>query len=294
MDLFVLGAGASAPYGFPVGAELKKLLIRASLTDFAGHPVFQRVQPADYDDFSRIFEFSRTPSIDLFLTRNPQFALLGKLAIGHFILEAERRSFARHQVVEDDWYAVLYQRLTSGLYRKEETARVLESFEVISFNYDRSLEHFLSTSLYYSFFHPRQSFETADLSLVPRLQLEHMYGTLGPITEVPYGNAAAWDHQMDERLLLNLKTSYDQRQGVRRLQERFDRAERIYFLGFGFGAENLRNLGLAEVDLAGKDVFGTVVGFEAAEVERIAAPFAGARRVVLESVNCSLLLRRRY
>ena len=99
---------------------------------------------------------------------------------------------------------------------------------------------------------------------------------------------------MDERLLVNLKTSYDERQGVERLQERFQRAGRIFFLGFGFGAENLRNLGLGEVDLSGKEVFGTVVGFEPAEVTRIATSFAGADRLVLDGVPNSLLIRRYY
>ncbi len=60
---------------------------------------------------------STTPSVDLFLARNPYFAVIGKIAICLSILHAEKYSRFREEVKkpEHDWYRYLYEKLTREL-----------------------------------------------------------------------------------------------------------------------------------------------------------------------------------
>ena len=86
--VFVLGAGASYPYGYPTGAELRESLIKK--------PFFH--DPTNKKDltgyFRRDFKKSMMLSIDSFLAKNQNHGKMGKIGIAKFIIEKENFWFS--------------------------------------------------------------------------------------------------------------------------------------------------------------------------------------------------------
>ena len=123
--VFVLGAGASVPYGFPTGNELRTELITRSKeylqqiipkqgNQFVGHEA--RLLESVHQ-FIQVFEKSSTESIDLFLSRNPKYEEVGKIAIVATMLFKENISKFRHNIEhkDQDWYSYLFSVLTKGI-----------------------------------------------------------------------------------------------------------------------------------------------------------------------------------
>ena len=98
--LFILGAGASVPYRYPTGAELRKRIVQnfhssiENLTrkdpKLSRSEKEQEVQEAA--NLIRIFEKSSVVSIDKFLSLNPTLQRYGKIAITWAILTSEQNS----------------------------------------------------------------------------------------------------------------------------------------------------------------------------------------------------------
>ena len=185
--VFILGAGASCPYGYPSGAQLRKeicldfhsqYLSHLCATESNTHTRNDKLENIEY--FTKTFFNSSTKSIDLFLARNPQLAETGKYIIAFKVFDAEKKSHFREQSVqEQDWYSYLFDRLTDGIIDRNtlpEFSRNNVSF--ITFNYDRSLEHFLYESL-------RNSFtEVPDHEIKKefvKIKIIHVYGQIAPL-----------------------------------------------------------------------------------------------------------------
>ena len=73
-----------------------------------------------------------------------------------------------------------------------------------------------------------------------------------------------------------------------------DAANEIYFLGFGFLRENLQKIGLLELNLKHKDIYGTGKGLLAAEINRIKNKFPESHNITIEDVNCTTLLKKYF
>ena len=160
--LFILGAGASYPYGYPTGKELRNLICKEFPNDYGrllgGHKtphsddIDDGIQIAK--DFADTFFKSTTPSIDLFLARNHNFSELGRKAIALSIWKAEINSVFREDVVDQnqDWHSYLYHRMTDTLTDPHSYKQIGDNkISFITFNYDRSLEFLLYDSLINSF-----------------------------------------------------------------------------------------------------------------------------------------------
>lgn len=148
--VFILGAGAGAPYGYPTAKKLREEIFLKFPMD--GPNYFRAKGARDFEvqqvvseseEFAKKFRNSSTKSIDLFLARNTEFMLMGKYAIIFWIFAAEHSSQFRELMgsPELDWYSYLYERMTDDLVKKEDYARFRENeVSFITFNYDRSLE----------------------------------------------------------------------------------------------------------------------------------------------------------
>lgn len=124
--VFILGAGASKPYGLPTGNELRCDIIRNFRKSYGDHLITQqatekervrRGYPTICDATAFLSAFdgpNNMESIDLFLYRQPRFERVGKLAILLSILRHERESRFGHNTKEPDWdwYSLLYDRMT--------------------------------------------------------------------------------------------------------------------------------------------------------------------------------------
>lgn len=182
---FILGAGASVPYGYPTGYGLRNEIINKyeQVLDDS----FKAFGPNGnrLEDFKNIirpiirdFDESNTESIDLFLTRsqNEQTIGYGSNLIWLFINWYEMRSSSKLRSSDsgEDWYFAFYNELTSSIPYKAALKSISNDYiTFITFNYDRSFENFLFKSFLKSF--PLTDIETTQL-INDNFNIHHVYG----------------------------------------------------------------------------------------------------------------------
>jgi hypothetical protein len=174
--VLVLGAGASCPYGFPTGKELKVEICNAfSKPEAEGCQFLSANTNHSADEFLQFgnaFLKSGQSSVDAFLEHRPEFLEVGKLAIAYCLIprEDEERLYQADEKRGGDWYGYLSEKLNATF---EEFGN--NELSIITFNYDRSLEHFLLNSLHYS--HGKKFEECAET--LAKIPIIHVYGQLG-------------------------------------------------------------------------------------------------------------------
>ena len=104
--VFILGAGASKPYGFPTALELRKDIIYSFTSDFQNALTKFNQSSGDNLQFSpaikeliETFRLSSTKSIDLFLSRNKKYYELGKAILAFLIASTSVPSFTPRKAV---------------------------------------------------------------------------------------------------------------------------------------------------------------------------------------------------
>jgi len=159
--LFILGAGASKPYGYLTGAELRADIIKnygnyyRKLKDDSQKELPDSLETyREIRAFVQIFSNSSISSIDKFLSLNPNAALYGKIGITLSILNSEKESRFREGVnPQEDWYTYLFNRMTEELREPDDYKNFLKNnVAFITFNYDRSLEYILYESFLFQTF----------------------------------------------------------------------------------------------------------------------------------------------
>ena len=178
--VLVLGAGASYPYGFPTGVDLKRLICeqfsttRAVASQLLGclNPEGTKFAPDEFSKFREAFLKSGQPSVDAFLERRPEFLDVGKLAIAFCLMpfEKEENLYYPDPSRGGDWYEYLSVKLNSSF---EEFGQ--NRLSIITFNYDRSLEQYLLNSLIN--LHGKTRDECAEA--LAQIPIVHVYGQLG-------------------------------------------------------------------------------------------------------------------
>ncbi len=326
--VFVLGAGANCPYGFPTAKGLREQILSSFVnryTQFLGDPsrgIGAGRTASGYPSldeakrFVECFDLSSTKSIDLFLSRNPRFEKIGKMAICLSILYAERYCDFREQIkkaeAEHDWYFYLYDRLTRDATGKDDYSQLAENrVTFVTFNYDRSLEHFLFTSLLHSFEGIDEQRTKEELRRKPVI---HVYGKPASLPwerddgqgTLPYASQIDDFASVDllgisnniyvvhgERINPNLESA----------RKKVHEADHVFFLGFGYAKENLEILGLPGVLRRDHQIYGTALGWTDREINGIRNDFLdGLRRsgrhtlgvgdqVQIEQCDCVALLR---
>jgi hypothetical protein len=251
--VFVLGAGASVPYGFPTGQGLREMLCRQLLsTSSQLHRIMREQGHAETDifHFAKQFEGSGLASIDSFIARRETFRQIAEHAIAAALLPCERSSDLNNRRVSDvevirgrgDWYQYLWGLMVDGV---DDIAYLRSStVKFITFNYDRSLEQFLHTACCNVF----GVDDPVAHSFVASLNIHHMYGSLGDYehgAEYRYGET---NSETISRAATSIKTVPLTRPDVdERAMNMLARADLVMFLGFGFDAMNCNRLGLKQV-----------------------------------------------
>lgn len=282
--LFVLGAGASYPYGLPLGSELRTLICDAergnspAATAVAQDGVFTH---ADIRDVARRFSRSGVRSIDDFLARQLHLADVGKALIAAILCSKEDPDKIFSERNQDHWYRLLWNVLIDGTMEGRDLTR--NNVRFITFNYDRSLEFFLHEATKGAY----GLNDTAAYGYWSRMQIMHVYGSVGEFnfsdgesinrtrpysTEIrprELGAAAAGINIIPE--------GRDDAVVFRTARKWFDWAEHVYILGFGFDTLNCERLGfysLLEHHHNGKvkkpppSIHASVFGLTLAEVNR--------------------------
>lgn len=275
---FVVGAGASVDYGFPLGEALTKQIADALNFNGSGNDARELIRSA-IDVIGRRPDAQYTPrelfeqamamrvalathsSIDTFLetfSGNRHFELLGKYGIAACLATAECRcdalkpgrrgdkmNLAR---AENSWLARLFKTVLAPGISIASIEQIFAHVSFVVFNYDRCIEHY--------FEHAIASHFMVDPSAASRivqkhLRIVHPYGDLGALhgtaANMPFGETydfgtyAAADaiDAMSKRILTFSESKKAQGADAQTL---IGNAKRLVFLGFGFGDQNVELL----------------------------------------------------
>ncbi len=292
--VFVLGAGASKPFGLPLGIELKNLVLqnyspntpdsqhRAHLfntTDFTERHL---------SEFIEALRYSGLLSVDAFLERRPEFMPIGKATMAIELLLKEHHNNLWTE--GSNWLLYLYSAMIGN--SLDQFAKNSVSF--VTFNYDRSVEHFFSTSLANSFGRRMEDVK----QILDQIPIIHLHGRLGHLPwqvsspSVEYGKTTV-DKLTMEIFLREIKIVHEDITDGRdkdflRAKQLLAEAKRVYLLGFGFGALNIERLGLENVEAGDYD--GTALHLTGKEAEQRKRACGG--RINLRDEDSLDLLRR--
>lgn len=249
--VFVLGAGASKPYGFPLGPELRDRLCGAIQGSWLAGELerLANMPQQDTHEFSRDFLHSGLFSIDTYLAHRTDHAHIGRYAIAAELCQKEDSGSLVSSDPSENWYRLLWNEMVFDAKRPHDIGANQVKF--ITFNYDRSLECFLQISTRNTFkLDDKKAFES--WCGIPVL---HVYGALGtfhPDEDHPQRRmyAPQTDRKMLETAAAGIRVipeSRDTDPCFQRAQEWFMLAEQICFLGFGFDPLNMRRLNLPPI-----------------------------------------------
>jgi len=331
--VFVLGAGASCPYGYPSGARLRELICHPE--EFVNYKHLwnsvQNISEVQVKQFKDAFEKSSIKSIDIFMANNPKLAPVGKYIIAFEVFRAESQSCfgekAKLQQEElayainhgkfvprklllitlfqgGDWYFYLYNRLIEGLVGPNALPDFSDGkIAFITFNYDRSLEHFLYESLRNSF---TEVSEDRIIQSLSQLKILHVYGQIAPLKWQNPSDYVDYKPLLSESFLQNtannIRTIYEQKESpeLNEARQLLAQAEQIFFLGFGYAEENLEILKLSDRTKRTSWIYGTAFGLENGELNDYRnkiiewLPVDSSQRVRVENMDCLKLLRNYF
>jgi hypothetical protein len=246
--LFILGAGASKPFDYPTGDELRHQIffneehengiVKAYNTQ--NDPMLNEMHRSSHAKFKQQFGQSGDYSIDSFLEHRSEYMDIGKMYIAKILMSHEQDKNLRQ--TDGNWYMYLFNRMKISF---EELSQNRISF--ITFNYDRSLEYFLFEAIKNKF--GKGSSECAEK--MKSFPIVHLYGQLDPL---PWQEAGGKEYSSEGNILgrliaapKNIKLISNERdiensQEFKDAYKLIEKAEHIFFLGFSFDEINLNRL----------------------------------------------------
>lgn len=277
---FIVGAGASLELGFPTSATLKQLIAEAVDVGFehfsrqirGDRSIAEALrQHADYHQEEQVGEYNlhieagwhiakampQAISIDNFVENQEdgRVSRMAKLGIASCLIDAERNCFHTHfggdrdedpdwRSFQNNWIHKLFQTLSEGT-TKSAIEGIFENITFVVFNYDRSLEFFLSKCIknYYDIGadHAHQ--------IVNSARFFHPYGQIGKLPwqhselpELPFGCGRKDNLYPISQSLLTFSEQVEDADTLDQIRNAVHDAEQIIFLGFGFHESNLKLL----------------------------------------------------
>ncbi len=262
--VLILGAGASQPYGLPLGWQLRDMVIELAqrdsiyqLCDSVGH------KSREYASFTKALATSGEKSVDAFLERVPVWTKIGKLGIAYCLccLEKPHRLFPPNQPKNDHWLETLWGHIRQESWRKQRALPLT----IITFNYDRLVEHYFATVMASAFDVQRRVID----DYVTNTLCIHVHGSLGQYNDGTFDSVINFSpSDLAIKGALGIKIIHEENA----MTAEFDRArvklkgaDRIFFLGFGFHKPNMHRLHMREICINNyhRRVMGTHKGIKA-------------------------------
>lgn len=307
--MLVLGAGASAEVGLPVGSKLLEEIVKLTFVHFdvgrqtKGDPHIVealRCLLNEGREVERLNEHLRAGwqlsvsarqalSIDNVIDalEDPKIELVGKLGIVRAIHQAERGStyfkdehghFETLDVrkFKGTWYDSLTKLLTENV-RKSRVTTIFDNLEIINFNYDRCLEQYLPHSLanYYGM-KPHEIRE-----ILPALRVHRPYGIAGRLPwqdgdapAVKFGGGTPQELALAAQQVRTFTEQVEEGDALRDIRRAIANADRIVFLGFAFHRQNVELLSSKAMDHA--EVVATAMSISKSDKAVIAQELATA------------------
>jgi hypothetical protein len=270
---FILGSGAAAELHMPEPAETLERIAQAldfsrsganqltrdaaAILRHVGKLVerTQRTEEQLYRAAQRIHQAAKVGrTIEGVIEQNDDDALVeafGKLALAVFTLQSEQRSSVRptpqaHAALPlqtgEYWLLELGRLITSGLPRSQ-LEQALGDVIIISFGYDRAVEHVMPYVLATAY---GMTLQEAQRIITARLKVFHPLGAVGRLPwqngdgpDVDWGNEAPWNMAALSAQLKTFEQAKADRIGVSQLRAAVAASARLVFLGCDFSPQSL-------------------------------------------------------
>jgi hypothetical protein len=247
----IVGAGASSPYGFPLGKDLLHRMQRELSDPIVGRPDLPHDAPdTERSRTLRTELLALTPSIparrfetiDQYLDGAGEDAKLRtKRGMAYTFLRGERAfAYNVHQPKPaGDWYTDLFEQMLAA------SDSEIAGTQFLTFNYERSLQYDLWESIVQEGVRTGKR-RWSDLPI----RLTHLYGAVGwPLDTGALERIKASEYLTVDQIqdAAGQIRTYSDDHAARWQQPRewIASARRLVFLGFGFHASNLSNLGIS-------------------------------------------------
>ncbi|MCK5001111.1 MAG: hypothetical protein KAS23_16320 [Anaerohalosphaera sp.] len=245
--VLVLGAGASMPYGFPSGWGLvKEICSRFDHVNRADTVTLAKAGylSSDMVEFAKSLSVSGQSSVDAFLEHRPEYIDVGKAAIAYVLKYYESHVNLFDLGTEKNWYKLFWSRLSTSI-----NSFQYNKLSIITFNYDRSLEQYLFTAMSnsYGLNEDQCAYKLKSIPII------HVHGKLGRLNwedstleSVDFG-VSETNPNVIRKASSGIKIIHENIEDDQEFEaaERLLRkADRIYFLGFGYHPTNWERLGL--------------------------------------------------
>lgn len=249
--VLILGAGAGVPYGFPSGQGLMEETLDELRPDKRSE-LFNTLIKFDIkcdeiDEFYRNLSQSGMLSVDAFLEHQTKFMRAGRLAITLILslYEDEKKLFSP-EIRGKSWHEYLWNKLNAPFDDFDKNR-----LSIITFNYDRSIEHYLITVMMRLYGKSEEDCGKA-LNKIPII---HVHGKLGALPwqeseeELVRSYNPGIYHDQIENISEQIIVIPEQEVTSGEFRESYkimDSASEIYFLGFGYHPANLQRLKIKE------------------------------------------------
>jgi hypothetical protein len=244
----ILGAGASMPYGFPSGWDLVTGLCQSTLHEERSHKILMSngFTQETLFEFRKALTESGCESVDMFLADRPEFMEVGKVAIAMALFPHEATPLLFGDLMAQksfhSWYQYLWTLLTENCTFNDPSWNHLS---IITFNYDRSIEHYLHTAMM------NRYGKTPDecAKALQQIPIIHVYGSLGLLpwqTESPQSIKYGGANDLLKIAAENIKIMHEGEKDsdeFKRARRLIETSDRVFFLGFGYHPTNIERLG---------------------------------------------------
>jgi hypothetical protein len=252
----ILGAGFSKPYGFPLGNELRNIIIKSIQGSNFWRTVLEEngVTPDEIIVFRNALIDSQTFSVDQFLNEcrqredNNRIQDIARLVITMVINSYEDIDGLRKNYANDPGCYQSLIRYILGLKGED------KSLSIITFNYDKSFEHALFLAYY-----ANTNSKSLSKDLVMKIPFFHLHGDLGTLD---WENSDGREYRVEsnpdkiKKMSKRLTTSYNEilldKKTLGQMERMLQTSDQILFLGFGYFSNNLMQLNFHEFEGPGK------------------------------------------
>lgn len=281
----ILGAGASQPYGYPLGDALSSQ-IAGGKYDLVPDLLALGCEKDVIEDFQKSLPEAGLGSIDAYLARVERHASVGRLALAHQMLHEDSRA----QNFATDWLGYMWRVAVEDVTDPEDFKE--NKLSIVTFNYDTSVERFLANAIQKTF----DVTATWATEYSKAISIVHVYGRL-PVQQS--------DHRLSPmppspdairktaNELIILHEGVDDSPQFVRARELLAGARFRAFLGFGYLKENVKRLKVETWVASGgaPAPWGTTLGMTSGEINRMQRLFPNTHSVNLLNADCHAAVR---
>jgi len=268
--VLILGAGASQPFGLPLGKGLLSMILNVDeKTDEFRFLMNSGFDAMKINEFRSELRLAGRTSVDAFLETNEEFMDVGKAMISLLLANCEKGQKLYSPETEENWYQYLLEIVIRGA---PPTEMDWSELSFVTYNYDRSLEFYLFNAIKRLVPVPDRNFSSVS-ALFSRIRILHIHGLI---------DNPKLSSELEGRGYGKIKSEEDLRRSMRSItiiheKEKstssypmvhalLSEAESIVFLGFGYHPTNMSRLEVVHHKRPDATVYGSTLGMTDSEV----------------------------